>query len=268
MRIQVISDIHLEFSGMERELNPVACNSRDLLIVAGDLCEGTNGFDWLGEQLEYSPVVFVTGNHEYYGHDIDDVDALYREFEHQNPGFYFLQKNTVDINGIRIAGCTFWTDFTDVDGWHKQQMRRAMTDFAGAITKRQTLLTPDISAGINYDHRMWLKQQKDIDIVVTHHAPTTQSITDYWREHGKLLNPAFAANADAIIEELAPAYWIHGHMHSYLRYWHNDAVDGTQILCNPVGYGGSYQERSGWSDDLIITIGETEGKPHGFMKRG
>ena len=55
MKIQIISDIHLEFSGMDRELDPVTEVERDLLIVAGDLCEGTNGFDWLRHQCSLSP---------------------------------------------------------------------------------------------------------------------------------------------------------------------------------------------------------------------
>jgi len=115
-------------------------------------------------------------------------------------------------------------------------------------------LTPDIAAGINSQHRNWLLQQTDIDIVITHHAPSQQSITPYWLEHGQLLNPGFAGNSDDIIKALAPKYWIHGHMHSFIRYWHDGKVGGTQVLCNPRGYGGSYQERTGFLDNLIITV--------------
>ena len=113
-----------------------------------------------------------------------------------------------------------------------------------------------MSVGIHHGQKEWLRQQKDIDIVVTHHAPSYQSITDYWKEHGRLLNPAFAANADDLIHELSPTYWIHGHMHSFIRYWHDAEVDGTQVLCNPIGYGGSYQERTGWNDSLLIKVNE------------
>lgn len=253
MKIQIVSDIHLEFSGMERELDPVAEVERDLLIVAGDLCEGTKGFDWLKQQCEHSPVVYVTGNHEYYGYDIDYVDAAYRAFENEVDNFFFLQQNVVEFDGVRIAGCTFWTDFQGCDNYEMSCIRRAMADWS-VIQKRGSWFTPDISRQVHNVHKEWLRRQRDIDIVVTHHAPSWQSITPYWLEHGKLLNPAFAAHADDLIEDMAPTYWIHGHMHSFLRYWHNKEVNGTQVLCNPVGYGGSYQERSGWNDRLIIEV--------------
>jgi Icc-related predicted phosphoesterase len=238
---------------MEAPLDTVAEQSRDILIVAGDLAEGTRGFDWLNEQTEYSPVVFVCGNHEYYGHDIDEVDAKFRGLALINKRFHFLQKDTFELYGVKIAGCTLWTDMQGLSGWERRQIEKSMSDFH-CITKRGTRLTADIAAGINMDHRNWLQHQQDADIVVTHHAPSYQSITPYWQEHGQMLNPGFAGNSDDLIEHIAPQYWIHGHMHSFLRYWHNKKVNGTQVICNPRGYGGSYQERTGFSDDFMITL--------------
>jgi Icc-related predicted phosphoesterase len=254
VKVHVVSDIHLEFTGMECALDVVAMHERDFLIVAGDLAEGLRGEEWLVDQCSYSPVVYVTGNHEYYGHDIDDIDKRFRQLAKKIPNFYFLQKDVIELLGLRIAGCTLWTDMQGLSGWERRQVEKSMTDFCGAITKRGTRLTADIAAGVNMDHRNWLMQQNDLDIVVTHHAPTWQSVTDYWRKHGPLLNPAFAGTSDDIIDALSPTYWIHGHMHSFLRYWHEGKVGGTQVLCNPRGYGGSYQERTGFNDSLIIKL--------------
>lgn len=253
-QIHVVSDIHLEFTGMGCELDGFAMDNRDLLIVAGDLAEGRRGEEWLTLQTKYSPVVYVTGNHEYYGHEIDEIDKFYRELDKKLPAFHFLQCNTFEFLGLKIAGCTLWTDMQDMSGWERRQVELSMADFSGAITKRGTRLTADIAAGINMQHRNWLMQQKDIDIVVTHHAPSQQSITPYWLEHGKALNPGFAGNSDDLVELLEPTYWIHGHMHSFLRYWHNGKVNGTQVLCNARGYGGSYQERTGFNDSLRIEL--------------
>lgn len=235
-------------------LDVVAQAERDLLLVAGDLAEGTRAFDWLREQAEFSPVVFLAGNHEYYGYDIDEMDKIYTEFSDSHPNIHFLQCGVYEQEGVRIAGCTLWTDFTDVDGYHRRHVERSMTDFSGAIRMGDKRFTTDMSAMINMKHRNWLLQQTDIDIVVTHHAPSDQSITDYWKENGALLNPGFAGNSEDIMDALSPTYWIHGHMHSFLRYWHEGKVDGIQVLCNPRGYGGSYQERTGWFDNLLITV--------------
>jgi Icc-related predicted phosphoesterase len=253
MKIQVISDVHLEFSGMERDLDCIAEVERDLLIVAGDLSEGLRGEMWLRRQAGISPVVYVTGNHEYYGYDIDLIDKSYRALDADVKNFHFLQKGVYEQDGVRIAGCTFWTDMQGVNEYEMGLVRRTMADWQ-VIQKDSGYFTPHMSVELHHDHKEWLREQKDIDIVVTHHAPSRQSITPYWLEHGKLLNPAFAADADDLIEQMAPTYWIHGHMHSFLRYWHNKKINGTQVLCNPVGYGGSYQERSGWNDKLLISI--------------
>ena len=252
-RIQIASDLHLEFTGMDAELDVVAQESRDILIVAGDLAEGTRGFDWLTYQCSFSDVVYVAGNHEYYGYDIDSIDKEMRSLASQLPNLHYLQKDTVTLFGIKIAGCTLWTDMLGQSDWDKRCIEKSMSDFH-CITKRGARLTPEISNGINHDHRAWLSQQTDADIVVTHHAPSYQSITPYWQEHGQLLNPGFAGNSDDLIEHIAPKFWIHGHMHSFLRYWHNQNIGGTQVICNPRGYGGSYQERTGFSDDFMITL--------------
>ena len=41
-----------------------------------------------------------------------------------------------------------------------------------------------------------------------------------------------------------------------LFYWHDGKRGGTEIICNPRGYGGTYQERTGFNDSLIIEVGE------------
>ena len=236
---------------MACDLDRAAMEERDLLICAGDVAERDAGHNWLNLQAEHSPVVFVAGNHEYYGTDIKWVDTYYSMDKHD---LFTLQMGVYEQDGIRIAGCTLWTDMKDQDTWERKQIERRMTDFSGAITMRGTRFSADISAAVNMQHRNWLLQQKDIDIVVTHHAPSWQSITPYWEEHGKMLNPAFAGASDDIITALKPKFWIHGHMHSFMRYWHDGKVDGTQIICNPRGYGGSYQERTGFLDNLMITL--------------
>lgn len=253
VKFQVLSDIHLEFSGMDCTLDPVAEVTRDALILPGDIAEGTKALEWVRHQCTISPVILIAGNHEYYGHDIDEIDTAWRVIARSIPNLTYLQCDVLEFMGVRIAGCTLWTGMQGLSGWDRRMIERAMSDFH-CITKRGSRFTADIAAGINMQHRNWLLNQQDIDIVLTHHAPSEQSITPYWKERGKLLNPAFADTSDDIIEALAPKYWIHGHMHSFLRYWHNNKVKGTQVLCNPRGYGGSYQERTGWSDNLMITI--------------
>ena len=67
MKIQVLSDLHLE----TEELTPQVAPQADLLVLAGDV-DST----WAGLSLFENwpvPVLFVPGNHEFDGRDIDQA---------------------------------------------------------------------------------------------------------------------------------------------------------------------------------------------------
>ena len=71
MRIQVVSDLHLEFGNPVPALAPEV----DAVVVAGDL--GPIRKPWLlGDVVEArreaGHILYVPGNHEFYGSDIDE----------------------------------------------------------------------------------------------------------------------------------------------------------------------------------------------------
>jgi hypothetical protein len=67
-------------------------------------------------------------------------------------------------------------------------------------------------------------------VVVTHHAPSSQSV--HPRYARDLLTPAFASNLENLMDGDRAALWIHGHMHESFDY----EVYGTRVICNPRGY--------------------------------
>ena len=67
-------------------------------------------------------------------------------------------------------------------------------------------------------------------VVVTHHAPSSQSV--HPRYARDLLTPAFASNLENLVDGNRVALWIHGHMHESFGY----EVYGTRVVCNPRGY--------------------------------
>jgi Icc-related predicted phosphoesterase len=67
-------------------------------------------------------------------------------------------------------------------------------------------------------------------VVVTHHAPSSQSV--HPRYARDLLTPAFASNLENLVEGDRVALWIHGHMHESFDY----EIYGTRVVCNPRGY--------------------------------
>ena len=248
MRFQVMSDLHLEFGDLTPE--PVA----DHLILAGDINLGSRAESWMQAVCtQFKRVLYITGNHEYYDHDVDEVDKGWRRFASETPNFEFLQKDVAEVEGVRIAGCTLWTGAGDGDPIIKRALGGGMSDFY-CISKGGMRFTVDDSIALHRSHRNWLLGLEDIDVVVTHHAPSWQSVTDFWVKHGSNLNFGFAAEIDDVIDHLAPKVWVHGHMHTLIRYWHKDVIGGTEVVCNPRGYVGRFQEHTGWHPQLTIDV--------------
>ena len=110
MKIWVISDLHLEF-GASFDIEPPP--GTDVVVCAGDvLTKGiAPSIKWLGDKLAGKvPVVFVAGNHEFYGGSIvDDIRAA--KLEDVYPRLHFLENGKVEIDGVLFVGGTLWSDF-------------------------------------------------------------------------------------------------------------------------------------------------------------
>jgi Icc-related predicted phosphoesterase len=74
-------------------------------------------------------------------------------------------------------------------------------------------------------------------VAVTHHAPTQQSIAE-WFKHDTLMNGAFVSDlSEFIMDRPQIKLWTHGHMHNVSDYM----VGDTRVVCNPRGYVGHEQ---------------------------
>ena len=72
MRIQFASDLHLEFfESRFPEFRGVEPTDSDVLVLAGDIAKGSGVFDLFGNW--HCPVVYVPGNHEFYGGALQPV---------------------------------------------------------------------------------------------------------------------------------------------------------------------------------------------------
>ena len=113
MRLDVISDIHLEFFG-DQGADFVASwiPTAPVLVLAGDVGdarwwrEGLRHLQTLCEH--YEQVLFVAGNHDYYGTYLEDTDARLRRVEEQIENFRWLEQEKIEIDGVKFAGCTLW----------------------------------------------------------------------------------------------------------------------------------------------------------------
>lgn len=252
MRIQVASDLHLEFLEARfpkyHGLNP---SDSDVLVLAGDIHRDIQGA-WLFSDWPV-PVLYVQGNHETYGLDIEKSRKaahdligpganLYDEKTGLpwtvSPKVHYLEETVYYQDGVRFLGCTLWTDYALI---HPDLVKRCIEHAEMRIKDHHTIklsggmFTARHARSRHTQNLRWLTEQLATPfdgktIVITHHGPHYKST--HPRYAGDLTNAAFVSNLEVLIMEYQPSLWVHGHVHDSFDYM----VGNTRVIANPRGY--------------------------------
>ncbi|MDM1046029.1 metallophosphoesterase [Myroides sp. 1354] len=249
MKIQLISDLHLEFGSG----TVLSFDQADLVVFAGDTHLGNKGIEWIKKYMPNKKVLYLLGNHEYYKGSYPKT--LYKIIDAtKDTNIHVLENSFIDIDDIRFHGCTLWTDFSIFGNPIEYGMlcQSKMSDYKQI--KRDPsyskLRTIDVYQ-IHQKSRTWLNQSlkestAKKNVVITHHAPSILSIPEKYKSDP--VTAAYASNLDDFILEHQPTYWIHGHIHTPCNY----KIGETTIICNPHGY---LDERDiGFDKELIIEL--------------
>jgi Icc-related predicted phosphoesterase len=250
MRLQVFSDLHIEF---EPFVPPVT--GADIVILAGDIHVGKKGIHWAQLNFPDRPVIYILGNHEYYGRafpkHVDDLKEL-----SAGTNIHILENDRLEIDGIIFLGCTLWTDFQlfgepKIAGYNATQ---SMTDYRKIrVSPQYRKLRSVDTATIHAKSLRWLqaevvkcKAEGNKLAIVTHHAPSQRSLPAAYQED--ILSAAYASHLDDFVAESGAALWVHGHIHAQQDY----TIGNTRIICNPRGYPDEPNE--GFIPNLIIDL--------------
>ncbi len=257
MKIQLLSDLHLE---VDPAFAPEPAPEADVLVLAGDigaLPESTMGAhgteDWCLTRFAPVlarwpvPVLFVPGNHEFDGVDLDRGRERLREVVGRL-GITWLDCQIVVIDGVRFAGTTLWADFDALsdrpDGQpgalaYNLQMRekafraanwyleRAATLRGGRLFDAEAMREEGLAC------QAWLRAALAVPhagptVVVTHFAPSLRS---HDPRYG--LTPGTAGFCNALDALTAQAdLWLHGHLHCASDY----RIGACRVVANPLGY--------------------------------
>jgi predicted phosphodiesterase len=233
MRIHVLSDLHIEFG----DWTPPPTDA-DVVVLAGDIFTECAGPAWARQRFGDKRLIYVLGNHEFYGGEWREVLAGMRA-KARDVGIELLEDAGTVIDGVRFLGTTLWTDF-EIDGSDTREVelamrtaRRHMNDYA-LIQYEARRFTPQDSRRLHFASRAWLQQElakpfAGRTVVITHHLPHVRSIDA--RYDGDALNPGFVSHLPQLV--CPPVdLWIHGHTHISCDY----AVAQTRVVCNPRGY--------------------------------
>jgi Icc-related predicted phosphoesterase len=248
MRIHILSDLHLE-SAPFQPLNVAA----DVIVLAGDIHTGMNGFKWIRETFPTQPVIYVLGNHEFYGQKIPKLTEEIKAVA-AGSNVNVLENDRVEIGDVVFLGSTLWTDFR-LNGdvvLAEATAQTSMTDFRRIrLTPSYRRFRPADAWQFHMQSLKWLVTQaeearKQTVVVVTHHAPSPQSIAPSFRDDP--LNPAFASNLEAFMKESGVALWIHGHIHHRSDY----TIGSTRVIANPRGYPGELV--AGFDPSFVVEL--------------
>jgi len=240
MRLQILSDLHLETESYRPEPAPGA----ELLVLAGDV-DST----WAGMELFRGwpvPVVFVAGNHEFDGRDMNATWPLLRE-RCEDLGFTMLERQSLVLAGadgrrIRFVATTRWCDFNLFGDAQRERVLKA----AGYFMKVQRSTIdglPFDAAAVRIEAlacRAWLEAELakpagdwDATVVITHFGPSFRSADP---RYGAQPGTASFCNADDDLIPLADL-WIHGHLHCRHDYQVRESGRQTRVVCNARGHG-------------------------------
>jgi len=234
VKIAVYSDLHLEFGDWTPP--EVDC---DLIILAGDIHTKAKGVTWATENFA-QPVIYVAGNHEYYGGNVQSIDRKLQSTS-EGSNVQVLQNCSTTIGDVKFIGATLWTDFL-LNGDYQQAVANAklsMQDYRSISWNDDSTyrrLYPHDTRALNSQSKQFIKDELAKTpvglkkVVVTHHAPHFVCLNPKYA--GDYLSPSFASDLGPILSDYEIDLWVCGHTHHCV----DTVVHGTRIVSNQRGY--------------------------------
>ena len=207
------------------------------MVLAGDITVADSlgrVMGWFREAAGDRPIVFVPGNHEYYGSSVGEVADVLASLR----SVLVLDNGVAVVGGQRFVGTTLWFPHSG----KRERLDGSLNDFSqiggfrawvgGRAQQSADFLSSEVGSG---------------DIVVTHHLPHPESIHPQYADSP--LNRYFLHDVGSLVEDRGAALWVHGHTHCSRDY----QVGRTRVVCNPFGYL-RYDENAEFDEHLTIEV--------------
>ena len=249
MKIDFISDLHLEMNN-----NPSLSieEGGDILLLLGDItclryfephrtdADARKNIERFSNLLQgpfghYKKILYIPGNHEYYGHDI--LGAKNSLIENIDDRIVFHDRITYNQDGVLIIMATLWTNFDNRDTIAMHAASHGMNDYR-IIGHGEAPLTPEHTATIHDSHIGYIKsvyenrKENEQVIVATHHAPSFKSHNAVRFGNDDILMHAYCSDYNNLIGYSNISYWLHGHTHSNVEY----EIGETKVASAMYGY--------------------------------
>lgn len=244
MRIHILSDLHNEFASFSPTLVEA-----DVVVLAGDIDLKTRGVEWAELAFPHEHVIYVPGNHEFYGgalgHTLGKIRAAAGRV-------HVLDLNELIVDQVRFLGATSFTNYrvTGNPAGAARAAQLSMSDFKKIRSDRFGKVHPSDFIAIADRSYGWLKQKLDEPwngktVVVTHHAPARVCL-EHGGTCGSEYDGSYANDWDDLLAGKADV-WVYGHTHESVDF----DCHGTRVISNQRGYPN---EDSGFRPDLVIEL--------------
>ena len=271
MKARLVSDLHID---VNRDGNfGFRHKECDVLFIAGDIAgdyrREEKFLNGLATDLT-CPIFVVAGNH--LGYDYYKNQALEGLWEIKpNPldgeklwsinhikknvpeNVHYLDNDYVELENYIVFGGCMYSDYKlyPNEDLSKRSGEMYLNDFryVRIHDKKLNVVRPINTDDYQNLHKKFVQKLKkciketDKDIIVlSHFAPSIQSISDKYLDQGNVyLNASYASNMeDFILQNERIKYWHHGHVHDSFDYM----IGQCRVICSPYGYSGREQKIS------------------------
>jgi len=248
----ILSDLHLEFTPGWELPSGDAQPRFDVMVVAGDLVTRMErGVAWLLARVSDRPIIYVPGNHEFYGCDIDRTVEKARQAA-AGTNVRILQNDSVEIDGVLFVGATLWTDFallgnphhamqiagSGMNDYYRIRKRRYEMRLRPTDTLARHHVTCEFIARITRDARTGRT------VVVSHHGCVREAVKA--GKESEMISAAYASDCQRLLEHVD--LWIYGHTHESRDF----TIGRTRIVSNAKGY--SHGDNPQFEKKYVIEI--------------
>lgn len=229
MKFYYVSDIHLEhipdfyLYQVLKSFDDISVN--DSLILVGDICNPYRQLNilinYLKNKVKY--IIYISGNHEYYGSSINYTDSFISSLEKTYDNFYYLNNKKIVVNDIEILGGTGWSNVLN-------NRVSNLNDF-----KVINGMTPEKMTLLYESYYMFLKNNidnKKQQIIISHFVPCKKLINKKFKDSD--LNFYFCNGIYDTLYDCSPKYWLYGHDHNK---YNRKKIKDTIFLTNQGDYG-------------------------------
>jgi len=251
VKFQIASDLHIEYKNDKivnalDYITPVA----DVLILAGDI-GSLYKYNQLHSFIQdvckmFQYVLYVPGNHEYYRVkntqeiSFNSLTNKLIELENDISNLYVLNRGSVVIDDVCIAGCTLWSNPMVKSIPHYIVRIKGMNRVDIYRNRHQKDLR-FIDNTINYCNR-----KKHKLLIVTHHCPTYK-VTKGKKDDNYV--SLYATDLEDRLRGDIVHTWVCGHVH---RNFDFISTQGTRVVGNQKG---KPRDKIGdYRSDMIIEV--------------